>query len=33
MEENKSIEKIPTWSLGYIFNFNRDATGLTAEEV
>lgn len=31
MEENKSIEKIPTWSFGYIFN--GDATGLTAEEV
>lgn len=27
----KSIEKIPTWSFGYIFN--GDATGLTDEEV
>ena len=31
MEENKSIEKIPTWSFGFIFN--GDATGLTADEV
>lgn len=31
MEENKSIEKIPTWSFGNIFNGN--ATVLTAKEV
>lgn len=31
MKRDKSIEKIPTWSFGYIFN--GDATGLTDEEV
>lgn len=31
MERNKSIEKIPTWSFGYIIN--GDATGLTDEEI
>ena len=28
---NKTTEKIPTWSLGYIIN--GDATGLTDEEI
>lgn len=28
---DKSIENIPTWSLGYIIN--GDATGLTADEI
>ena len=31
MEYNKTVEKIPTWSLGYIIN--GDATGLTDEEI
>lgn len=31
MEKKKSVEKIPTWSLGYIIN--GDATGLTDEEI
>jgi hypothetical protein len=31
MEKKKSIEKIPTWSLGYIVN--GDVTGLTDEEI
>ena len=31
MEKEKSIEKIPTWSLGYIIN--GDSTGLTDEEI
>lgn len=31
MKANKSIEKIPVWSLGYIIN--GDATGLTDEEI
>ncbi len=28
---NKTVEKIPTWAFGYIFN--GDMTGLTDEEV
>lgn len=28
---NKTVEKIPTWAFGYIFN--GDMTGLTEEEV
>lgn len=28
---NKTIEKIPTWSLSYLIN--NDATGLTDEEI
>ena len=28
---NKTVEKIPTWAFGYIFN--GDMTGLTYEEV
>lgn len=31
MEIKKTIEKIPTWAFGYIFN--GDMTGLTDEEV
>lgn len=31
MEMKKTIEKIPTWAFGYIFN--GDMTGLTDEEV
>ena len=31
MEKEKSIEKIPTWRLGYIIN--GDSTGLTDEEI
>lgn len=30
MEMKKTIEKIPTWAFGYIFN--GDMTGLTDEE-
>lgn len=30
-ENKKTIEKIPTWAFGYIFN--GDMTGLTDEEV
>lgn len=31
MKMKKTIEKIPTWAFGYIFN--GDMTGLTDEEV
>lgn len=31
MERNTSVEKIPTWSIGYIIN--GDSTGLTEDEI
>lgn len=31
MERNTSVEKIPTWSIGYIIN--GDSTGLTTDEI
>lgn len=31
MERSTSVEKIPTWSIGYIIN--GDSTGLTADEI